>query len=276
MTVPDGYDLFISHATPDKPWVRTLARDLESLELRVYRDESEIRPATDFVLSLDHALGESRFLVLVLTPRALASDWVEKEWTSFVACHGPLGRVLPVMLETVETPALLASIQYLDALDQDARRVAAELAAIAGRPDDLSKDDTRRRCRPPCLTGTRQRPFFFRRQMRDADVSLEVHHESGFLMRSFFVPSGRGGVCSSGPRARCRTSIPQAMRIVFDFMLVEQLDEFFLESTICMVCLLVPNVIYDFLCLRLADRETSVALLPVERLRRPESAFSPR
>jgi hypothetical protein len=144
MTPSDAYDLFISHASPDKPWVRTLTRELQSLGLRVYLDEAEIRPATDFVLSLDHALGKSRFLVLVLTPRALASQWVEKEWTSFFARHGPLGRVLTVMLETVEPPTLLRSIQYLNALDQDAARVARELAAIVGRPDDLSRDDSRR------------------------------------------------------------------------------------------------------------------------------------
>ena len=48
------------------------------------------------------------------------------------------------MLETVELPTLLASIQYLNALDQDAPRVARELAAIVGRPDELSRDDSRR------------------------------------------------------------------------------------------------------------------------------------
>ncbi|MCP4661374.1 MAG: TIR domain-containing protein, partial [bacterium] len=52
MTEAPGYDLFLSHATPDKPWVRTLTRELEALGLRVFLDELEIPPGRNWVQAL--------------------------------------------------------------------------------------------------------------------------------------------------------------------------------------------------------------------------------
>ena len=38
------YDIFLSHATPDKAWILTLAERLEALGLRVFVDKREIGP----------------------------------------------------------------------------------------------------------------------------------------------------------------------------------------------------------------------------------------
>ncbi len=46
------YDLFLSHGIPDKPWVKTLARELQTLGLEIFLDTVEIRLGENFVLSL--------------------------------------------------------------------------------------------------------------------------------------------------------------------------------------------------------------------------------
>ncbi|MCP4683840.1 MAG: hypothetical protein GY867_00170, partial [bacterium] len=86
----------------------------------------------------------SRFLVLVLSPRTVGRAWVTQEGPAFLARHGPLGHIGPVMLETVEVPPIHGSIQSLNALAQDAERVARELAAVVGRPGELDDQDPRR------------------------------------------------------------------------------------------------------------------------------------
>jgi tetratricopeptide (TPR) repeat protein len=137
------WDVFLSHGGPDKPWVQTLADELAALGLQPFLDVREIEPADSFPGVLSRGLAGSRILVLILSPRS-SRPWVDLEWQSFIAHHGPLGRVLPVLLESTEIPALLASIQRIDATDRDAARVAREIAHIAGRPGQLKEGDVRR------------------------------------------------------------------------------------------------------------------------------------
>jgi hypothetical protein len=137
------YDVFLSHGSPDAPWVRTLAEELQKLGLRPFLDRAEIGAGDSFPAVLSRGLGASRFLVLVLSPHS-DRPWVHQEWQAFLAQHGPQGRLLPVLLESTETPPLLASYQRIDALDRDAARVAREIALVAGRPSELKEGDTRR------------------------------------------------------------------------------------------------------------------------------------
>ncbi|MFY9823556.1 MAG: tetratricopeptide repeat protein [Thermoanaerobaculia bacterium] len=137
------WDVFLSHGGPDKPWVQSLADELAALGLQPFLDLREIEPADSFPGVLSRGLAGSRFLVLILSPRS-SRPWVDLEWQSFIAHHGPLGRVLSVLLESTEIPALLASIQRIDAIDRDAARVAREIAHIAGRPGQLKAGDFRR------------------------------------------------------------------------------------------------------------------------------------
>jgi hypothetical protein len=141
---PAGYDVFLSHASPDKAWVRTLAEHLTRLGLRVFFDERELRPADNFVLSLSDGLLHSRFLVLVLTQHAVDRPWVEAEWTGFMARHGPIGRLIPLLLDPVALPPIIGAAQGINAADRNAERVAVEVARRVGRPAELKEGDVRR------------------------------------------------------------------------------------------------------------------------------------
>lgn len=137
------FDVFLSHGTPDKPWVETLAAELTALGLHPFLDMEVVEAGESFPMGLSRGLAESRFLVLILSPHS-DRPWVRQEWAAFMAHHGPEGRILPVVLEPTEIPPLLAAVHRIDATDRDAARVAREIARVIGRPADLPEGDTRR------------------------------------------------------------------------------------------------------------------------------------
>ena len=138
------YDIFLSHASPDKTWVLTLADQLTALGLRVFIDTLELGPGDNWVIRLNDALRDSRYMVLVLSAHTGARPWVLQEWTSYMAQHGPLGRLLPVRIDAVEMPTILKSTQAVDATGRDARETAETLFKVVGDPNTLPADDARR------------------------------------------------------------------------------------------------------------------------------------
>src|SRR5437764_6313402 len=105
---PTSYDVFLSHGSPDKPWVRTLCDELAGLGLRAFLDERELETGENWTLRLSRELSLSRALALVISAETLKRPWVEHEWTSFMAAHGPTsGRLILVLLESVNLPPFL-------------------------------------------------------------------------------------------------------------------------------------------------------------------------
>ena len=165
---PGGFDVFLSHGTPDKPWVGRLRDELETLGLRVFLDESELKPGDNWTLALSDGLLRSRCLALVLTRETLARPWVEHEWTSFMAEHGPRsGRIIPVLLDPVDLPPFLKPIQAIDATHRDAARVAREIGradrparrpAGGRRPPPVHRPGPGLRARAPGRSDRRRRP----------------------------------------------------------------------------------------------------------------------
>jgi hypothetical protein len=139
----ERYDVFLSHARLDGAWVHALAAELKRLGLRVFLDQWELRPGELVATGLSEGLEGSRFLVLVLSASSVQRDWVRVEWNAFFSHHGPR-RLLPVKIDSVAPPAILAPFQAIDALDRDVARAAREIAAVAGRLEDLPPDDARR------------------------------------------------------------------------------------------------------------------------------------
>ncbi len=139
----EEFDIFLSHATPDKEWVLTLAERLEAFGLRVFVDSKEIAVGDNFVLRLSDGLERSRYMVLVLSSHTEGRPWIAQEWTSFMADHGPLGRLLPVKIDAVHLPTILKATQAIDATDRDVTRAADELLKVVGDPSTLPTDDAR-------------------------------------------------------------------------------------------------------------------------------------
>ena len=114
---PRRYWAFLSYSHTDKVCADRLHSDLERFAVPrrfvgqmgpagpaptrfrpIFRDEEELGAAPDLNQRLQEALAGSGFLIVLCSPAAAASRWVDAEIRSFKAAHGE-GRVLAVIVE---------------------------------------------------------------------------------------------------------------------------------------------------------------------------------
>src|SRR5438093_13413251 len=83
-----AYDAFISYShAKDKPIAAALQSKVQTLgkpwyrrrALRVFRDDTSLSATPSLWPAIEQALGQSRFLILLASPDAAASRWVDKE-----------------------------------------------------------------------------------------------------------------------------------------------------------------------------------------------------
>ena len=105
------FDVFISYAHKDRPeWVEVLATNLHQRGFEVFLDAWEIGAGDVLVHELDRGILESRHGVLVLTKSYFERPFVRAEYAAIL--HRTIEgkqRVIPVLVDDVEVPPLLAS-----------------------------------------------------------------------------------------------------------------------------------------------------------------------
>lgn len=108
------YDAFISyrHSEPDKFVAVTLHKKLESFKLpkkyigktgrskieRVFRDQDELPLSSNLSDSIDEALHNTDFLIVICSPRLPQSQWCLQEIETFISLYGR-ERILAVLCE---------------------------------------------------------------------------------------------------------------------------------------------------------------------------------
>ena len=97
-----AYDAFISYShAKDKPVATALQSVVQKLgkpwyrrrALRLFRDDTSLAASPKLWPSIERALGQSPFLILLASPEAAASPWVEKELAWWLD-HNSAGTVL--------------------------------------------------------------------------------------------------------------------------------------------------------------------------------------
>lgn len=71
--------LFLSHSSADKTFVEKLAKDLEGVGVNVWFDKWEIKVGDSLTGKIEEGLQANDYLGLVLSPAAVASEWVKAE-----------------------------------------------------------------------------------------------------------------------------------------------------------------------------------------------------
>jgi formylglycine-generating enzyme required for sulfatase activity len=124
--------VFISHANQDAQFAHRLADDLRRLGVPVWIAPESIRPGEGWVRAIERGLAESSHVVVVLTPAALESKWVEKE-TDVAIARERQGRiqVIPLDVEPCGVPLLLSSYQMVS-FRRDYEAGLSQLADILG------------------------------------------------------------------------------------------------------------------------------------------------
>lgn len=109
------YDVFISYKSEYKPWVETLARNLSKQRLAVWLDDWRKRPGDLIAGTLDKAINNSKSGVLVVTPEAVASGWVQEEYASMLQREKRGGfQLIPVILRESEAFPFIRNRFWID------------------------------------------------------------------------------------------------------------------------------------------------------------------
>jgi hypothetical protein len=103
--------VFISYSRKDIEFVRRLADSLQQAGYDVWWDISDLQGGDNWVRTIEEAVRSSRYVLVVLSPHAVASDWVRKEY-SFTL--GLRKKIVPVMLQQCDIPLALTDINYVD------------------------------------------------------------------------------------------------------------------------------------------------------------------
>ena len=90
------HDVFLSHASEDKPFVRELASELDKRNVTYWLDESEIRLGDSLRQVIDRGLRTSRFGVVILSKHFFAKEWPKRELDGLLASEIDRKVVLPV------------------------------------------------------------------------------------------------------------------------------------------------------------------------------------
>lgn len=121
--VPDAKRVFISYNHRDRDFVDRLAHDLRAVGLRVWWDEWEIKVGHSIVQKVSEGIEQSAYLIVVLSPNSVYSDWVKRELDSALMKQLSADRgitILPVLMADCEIPRLLSEVKWADfRLDYD-------------------------------------------------------------------------------------------------------------------------------------------------------------
>ncbi|WP_413711675.1 TIR domain-containing anti-phage reverse transcriptase [Rhizobium sp. Rhizsp82] len=91
------FDVFLSHASEDKPKVRILKQKLEDLGGKVFFDEDSIKWGDTLAEKINHGLLKSKYFVPFLSNTFAAKGWTNKELNSAIAMNvNRKGRILPI------------------------------------------------------------------------------------------------------------------------------------------------------------------------------------
>ena len=103
--------IFISYAREDVNFARRLALDLGKNGLNVWWDVLGLRGGDNWLRTIQAALMASSCCLIVLSPTATESGWVEKEYLYAL----DLGlRIIPILYRPCKIPMALTNVHYID------------------------------------------------------------------------------------------------------------------------------------------------------------------
>ena len=108
--------VFLSYSRDDKKIADRLGSDLSSHGIDIWIDDKNISLGESILSGIQEGLNSSDYLLLLLTPKAIASQWVKTEWLTKFSKQVQSGsiQVIPLMMEDCELPLFLLDRKYAD------------------------------------------------------------------------------------------------------------------------------------------------------------------
>jgi hypothetical protein len=122
--------IFVSHSAKDNEWARRFAAALSAIGYDVWYDETGLRGGAAWVAGIQHEVETRDVFLLVLTPDAWKSRWVQGEVQLAIAARR---RIMPVLVRNTHVSGFLLTTQWITAIGEDpptaARAAVLEIEA---------------------------------------------------------------------------------------------------------------------------------------------------
>ena len=123
----DGFDMtqvFLSYSRKDISFIGRLAADLKNAGIDVWYDVSRIAGGARWRSEIENALRNSQYVIVVLSPDSIVSEWVERE---FLFSSNLRRKVIPLMYRACELPLNYVDLNYIDVQGDNYGRNFGEL-----------------------------------------------------------------------------------------------------------------------------------------------------
>ena len=108
--------VLLSYARADGAFVRRLYERLTSDGVECFFDEQSLVAAENLVLKISDAIDECNYLVIVMPPAYFAARFAPREWECIFVQdpRNERGRLVPLLLQDCELPALIRVLLHID------------------------------------------------------------------------------------------------------------------------------------------------------------------
>ena len=129
---------FLSYSRSDEHFALRLAKDVRAQGVSMWVDQLDIRPSEHWDRAIERAVTSCRGLVVILSPRSVASENVADE-ISFAIDSGK--SVLPVMIEKCVLPLRITRMHLIDATGNYEKALQQCLAELSHPSRQSSADE---------------------------------------------------------------------------------------------------------------------------------------
>jgi Tol biopolymer transport system component len=131
--------VFISYARKDFSFVVRLANDLKNAGFEVWYDVSGISGGSRWMDKIEEAIRNSDFLVVVLSPESVVSEWVDRE---FLFANKLRRKIIPLYYRDCDLSINYINLNYIDVQGNNYHKNFAQiLVALSGRSLLASKSE---------------------------------------------------------------------------------------------------------------------------------------
>jgi hypothetical protein len=112
LRAPATSQVFISHCSADRNLVDRLEGELRARGIATWVDRRKLEAGQQWPREIERAIDSCHAMLVVLSPDALESQWVRKEYTYALCQHKP---IIPLFIRPVDhIPFELSDIQVID------------------------------------------------------------------------------------------------------------------------------------------------------------------
>src|SRR5215213_10739505 len=121
--------VFLSYSRKDIAFIERLANDLKNAGLDLWYDVSRIAGGARWRSEIENALRNSQYVVVVLSPDSIVSEWVERE---FLFSNNLDRTIIPLMYRDCEVPLNYVDLNYIDVRGENYAQNFDELLQALG------------------------------------------------------------------------------------------------------------------------------------------------